>query len=281
MNVADALAAATDRLALSGIPDPRREASSLIANAIGRDRVFLVAHPEYVLTEREAAAVDEFISRRSAREPFQYIVGRQEFYALDFVVTPSVLIPRPETELLVERAIDYLREIEDPRFCEIGVGSGCISISVLISVPNATAVAADISEAALAVAAVNAQRHNVLDRLELIRSDLYDDLPHGPYHAILSNPPYIPSNEIAGLQPEVRDFEPVNALTDGSSGIEILRRIIHGTPERLIEGGLLMLEIGAGQFEIVDRIFDRSIWRSVDVILDLQQIPRTVIAIKK
>ena len=281
MNLADELAAAADRLEASGISEPRREASSLIANAIGRDRVFLVAHPEYILTEREAVAVDEFISRRSAREPFQYIVGRQEFYALDFLVNPSVLIPRPETELLVERAIDHLRKIEEPRFCEIGVGSGCISISVLSNVPNATAVAADISEAALAVAAANAQRHNVIDRLELIRSDLFDGLPRGPYHAILSNPPYIPSNEIAGLQPEVRDFEPVNALTDGSSGIEILRRIIHGTPERLIEGGLLMLEIGAGQFEIVDRIFDRSIWRSVDVILDLQQIPRTVIAIKK
>ena len=281
MNLADELAAAADRLEASGISEPRREASSLIANAIGRDRVFLVAHPEYILTEREAVAVDEFISRRSAREPFQYIVGRQEFYALDFLVNPSVLIPRPETELLVERAIDHLRKIEEPRFCEIGVGSGCISISVLSNVPNATAVAADISEAALAVAAANAQRHNVIDRLELIRSDLFDGLPRGPYHAILSNPPYIPSNEIAGLQPEVRDFEPVNALTDGSSGIEILRKIIHGAPERLIEGGLLMLEIGAGQFEIVDRIFDRSIWRSVDVILDLQQIPRTVIAIKK
>ena len=109
MNLADALTAAADRLEASGVSEPRREASSLIANAIGRHRVFLVAHPEYVFTEQEAAAVDEFITRRSAREPFQYIVGRQEFYALDFSVNPSVLIPRPETELLVERAIDHLR----------------------------------------------------------------------------------------------------------------------------------------------------------------------------
>ncbi len=281
MNLANALAAAADRLASSGIPEPRREASSLIANAIDRDRVFLIAHPEYVLTEREAAAVDEFITRRSAREPFQYIVGRQEFYALDFLVNSSVLVPRPETELLVQRAIDDLRMIDEPRFCEIGVGSGCISISVLKNVPTATAIAADISDAALAIAEANARRHNVLDRLELIRSDLFDDLPLGPYHAILSNPPYIPADEIAGLQPEVRDFEPTTALTDGSSGIEVVRKIIHGAPNCLLEGGLLILEIGAGQFESVDRIFDRNVWRSVDVLLDLQQIPRTVIAIKK
>lgn len=281
MILADALSAAAKSLSESGIPEPRREASSLIAFAIGRDRVFLVAHPEYNLTEQEWAAVDELIRRRSAREPFQYIVGRQEFYALDFVVDRSVLIPRPETELLVERAIEELRKVANPRFCEIGVGSGCISVSVLRNVPDATAIGVDISDAALAVAEANAVRHNVSDRLELAVSDIFDSLPNGRYHAILSNPPYIPSSEFDGLQPEVRDFEPATALTDGGSGIEILKRIIEGAPDLLIDGGLLMLEIGAGQLASVDNILDRSIWDSVDVLFDLQQIPRTVIAIKK
>ncbi|MBX7054601.1 MAG: peptide chain release factor N(5)-glutamine methyltransferase [Pyrinomonadaceae bacterium] len=281
MNLADALSSAAARLAASGIPEARREAASLIAFAIDRDRVFIVAHPEYDLTDDEADRVRVLVDRRSAREPFQYIVGRQEFYGLEFAVDPSVLIPRPETELLVEWAIDKLLKIESPRFCEIGVGSGCISVSVLHNVPAAEASALDISAVALAVAGANARRHGVLDRIDLMRSDLFEALSPGQFHAILSNPPYIPANEIAGLQPEVRDFEPTAALTDGGSGDEIIRRIVEGAPAFLLHGGFLMLEIGAGQFDRVDQMFDREVWRSVDVLSDLQQIPRTVIAIKK
>lgn len=281
MNIAEALAAATERLENSGIPESRREAASLIAFAIGRERVFLIAHPEYILTVAETAAIDDSVKRRSAREPFQYIVGRQEFYALDFEVSPSVLIPRPETELLVARAIDELSKIDEPQFCEIGVGSGCISISVLYNVPNATAVGLDISEAALAVARKNAARHNVLGRLDLRSSDIYGSLTPRQFHAILSNPPYIPSSDMPALQPEVSEFEPRVALTDGGSGIEIIERIIAGAPTFLLDGGILMLEIGAGQSEIVCEMFDPMVWRTVIVLPDLQQIPRTVIAVKK
>lgn len=277
MNISDAIASAAEELENAGIPDPVREAGSLVQFAIARDRAFVVSHPEYELTDQELKIFTDAVSRRVAREPYQQIVGRQEFCSLDFVVTPDVLIPRPETETLVERAIEIIGERE-ARILEIGVGSGCISVSILKNCPKVSVLAVDISRAAIEVAKRNAAMHGVDGRLTIEDSDVYDDLDPQQFELIVSNPPYVPLADIATLQPEVRDHEPHVALTDGSSGLSIIERIVAGAPEYLKPQGHLLIEIGFGQHERVDSLFDRGIWTHVEFLADLQGIPRIVTA---
>lgn len=267
-------------LSAAGVAEPAREASSLLQFALGRDKTFLVAHPEYELNESEEKSYASVLERRANREPYQYIVGRQEFYGLDFAVTPDVLIPRPETETLVEEAIRLILENGWTRFCEIGVGSGCIAISILQNAPNASAVCGDISESALRVAAENAKSLAVTNRIELVNSYVYTDVPEETFDLIVSNPPYIPVEEFPGLQPEVRDYEPNFALTDGADGLSIVRAIITGAKDRLGSGGVLLIEIGWDQSERVAAMFDLSEWRSVVFLPDLQGISRILKAIR-
>src|SRR5688572_23919157 len=151
-NIAENLRKATEVLQASGLAEPRREAASLLALALEKDKIFLIAHPEYELSSEETSKFQGFLERRARREPFQYIRGKQEFYGLDFTLTPDVLIPRPETELLVENAIEILKEQENSRFCEVGVGSGCISVAILHEVKTAMATGFDISAKALQIA---------------------------------------------------------------------------------------------------------------------------------
>ena len=278
-SVADSLRAGTDVLQNAAVPDAIQQASSLLQFAIGRDRTFIIAHPEYVLTAAEDKVFWDTIARRAAREPYQHIVGHQEFYGLDFTVTPDVLIPRPETELIVERAIELLRGLLSPRFLEIGVGSGCISVAILKQVPNASALAVDISEPALKIADRNARMHEVLDRLQLMQSDVFESVTENTFDLIVSNPPYVPLAQYDGLQPEVRDHDPRVALTDGSTGFTIIERITFGAPGFLRPTGRLLMEIGFGQHQQVDSFFDRKQWMSVNFIDDLQGIPRTVEAV--
>jgi release factor glutamine methyltransferase len=277
MNIPEYLAAATMRLKAASVDQPERQASSLLKFVLDRPASFLIAHPEYELSDDEDAAFAVAVERRSTREPFQYIVGRQEFYGLDFVVEPEVLIPRPETEILVEAAIVELSRVDAPRFCEIGVGSGCVSISILANLPTASAVGADISRPAIAVAERNAVRHKVDDRIELIESNLFANV-EGKFDLIVSNPPYIPAEDIDALQIEVRDYEPHTALSGGLGGLDIVRRLINESPTHLVAGGSLMMEIGIGQSEDVAAMFDPLIWHSHCFLRDLQNIPRTVLA---
>ncbi|HKP69056.1 MAG TPA: peptide chain release factor N(5)-glutamine methyltransferase, partial [Pyrinomonadaceae bacterium] len=250
----------------------------LLARALQKDKTFLYAHPEASLSDDEKALFESHLSRRAAREPFQYITGVQEFYGLEFEVTPDVLIPRPETEMVVEEALAILKDEETPSFCEIGVGSGCISVSILHGLPRARAVSVDVSSAAIAVARRNAKRHGVGERLELIESDVFERLSNKTFRVIVSNPPYVPVSDFAGLQPEVRDFEPHNALTDGSDGLSIIRRIIDDSPRFLGPRGRLLMEIGFDQSEKVATMFDLAIWSTPDLVPDLQGIPRLVSA---
>ena len=218
MNIAAAQRDGTKILQQADIAEFRREASSLLAFVLQKDAAFLIAHPEFELTAAQASAFETAIKRRTAHEPFQYITGKQEFWGLEFEVTPAVLIPRPETEILVDAAIGILSQIESPHFCEVGVGSGCIAVSIAHSVPAVTAVATDISPAALSVATRNAKRHNVDTRIEFRTGDVFAGVT-GSFDMIVSNPPYVPDEEIEALQAEVRDFEPrawpaaVTALT--------------------------------------------------------------------
>lgn len=273
MNIADAISSASKRLDTAGVADPRRESASLLALALDKPNTFLIAHPEYELTTDESALFESHFARREKREPLQYIAGKQEFYGLDFEVTPAVLIPRPETEILVEEAIKELTKLDNPRFCEIGVGSGCISVSILANAPNATAVATDISAEAIKVARRNAKRHNVADRLTLIEGDLFTGVD-GKFDMIVSNPPYVPDNDLEEMQPEVRDFEPHSALFSGSDGLDIIRKIVEQSREHLNSNGFLLMEIGIGHSGDLIEQFDPSIWKEPNFLSDLQGIPR-------
>ena len=269
-------------LAGAGVPEVRREAVSLVGFVIGRDRTFLIAHPETTVSSSDALRLRELVERRAAGEPLQYITGHQEFYGLDFEVTQDVLIPRPETELLVETALELLGEEERPQLvCDVGTGSGCIPIALLHERSTVRAVGLDISLSALQVAARNAERHNVRRRLALVASDCFDALDdRARFTMLVSNPPYVAEDALKGLQREVRDYEPRVALTPGSDGLSVIRRLLSDSPRFLERGGHLLMEIGFDQNEAVRRLVDESVWQLLDVHKDLQGIPRTV-ALKK
>ena len=282
--IAQMIVEAAQLLRRAGITDARREAGSLLAHAIGRDRTFLITHADELLAP---AAVNGFlatVSRRAAGEPLQYITGRQEFFGLDFEVTPAVLIPRPETELLVETALDLLAETHrQPLFCDVGTGSGCIAVTLLHERSEARALALDISPAALQVAARNAARHLASDRLSFIASDCFGGLDpaRARFSMIVSNPPYIAADALEGLQREVREHEPRLALTPGADGLVVIRRIFEDAPRYLRAGGHLLVEIGFDQHQAVAEFLDPGIWQLLDIRKDLQGIPRTVVARKK
>ena len=276
MNISEAIRTGTAELENAGIPEASRESLSLLQFAIARDRAFTVAHPEYQLTPAEDERFQDAMKRRAAREPFQHIVGKQEFYGLDFIVTADVLIPRPETELIVERAIELLADLPSPRFLEIGVGSGCISVAILKHSPKAAALAVDVSDPAIEVARRNAAMHRVGDRLEIVGSDVFGNVPDQAFDLIVSNPPYVPLAEYDGLQPEVRDHDPRIAVTDGATGLTIIERIIAEAPKYLRSAGHLLMEIGYNQRLDVEGLFAVDQWKSVEFLPDLQGIPRTV-----
>ena len=276
MKISETLRTATENLRESGIAEARREASSLLAFALGKDRTFLITHDDYELSEEEKTRFQNFLERRASREPLQYIKGVQEFYGLDFIVTRDVLIPRPETEMIVANGLEILKAAANPRFCEIGVGSGCISVALLYNATEASAIGLDVSEKALEIAGLNAGKHHVDDRLKLETSNVYEVLSDEKFDLIVSNPPYIPRADIEHLQREVREFEPFEALTDGADGLSIIEKIIIGAPRFLKPKGFLLLEIGHTQSEAVEGLFTAEIWRAVETLPDLQGIPRTV-----
>ncbi|MBA3692796.1 MAG: peptide chain release factor N(5)-glutamine methyltransferase [Acidobacteria bacterium] len=273
-NISETLERATETLQASGIVEARREAKSLLAFVLDKNQTFLVAHSEYKLSAEEKTRFQTVLKRRANREPFQYIIGRQEFCGLDFTVTKDVLIPRPETEMIVEAAIEILKE--NARVCEVGIGSGCVCVSILHEVKTASAIGLDASERALAVAERNAKTHKVLERLELKLSNVFDNLQNEKFDLIVSNPPYISMEEMKTLQREVRDFEPYIALTDGKDGLSIVEKIIGNAPNFLKADGVLLMEIGFNQAVKVQEMFDKTIWREIEILPDLQSILRMV-----
>jgi release factor glutamine methyltransferase len=280
VNIAETLKNASETLRANEVGEPRREAAALLAFALRKNKTFLIAYPEYEIPSEEENLFREFVRRRSEREPLQYITGKQEFYGLDFSVTKDVLIPRPETEILVEAAIEILRNSENPFFCEVGTGSGCIAVSILHEVQNARATGLEISENALEITKTNAQKHRVSNRLDLRISDVFEVLCDETFDLIVSNPPYISLEEIKNLQAEVQNFEPLVALTDGKDGLSIIEKVIREAPKFLKPDGFLLLEIGFAQSRKVLEMADKKIWREVDFLPDLQGIPRIFIARK-
>ncbi len=271
-----ALTKASEILKNAGIAEWRREANSLLELALKVDKVFLIANPDHEISPTDRDIFNEYVKRRSNREPFQHIAGKQEFWGLDFIVTPDVMIPRPETEMIVEEASNLFRDRKNVRFCEIGIGSGCISVSILHELKTAEALAVDISESALLVARENAERNSVSERLELGVSNVFNDFGDQKFDFIVSNPPYVPVADISTLQPEVKAFDPKVALTDGGDGLSIIRRIIEDAPKFLLSEGYLLMEIGFNQSEKVRQLFDMHCWSELEFLPDLQGIPRLI-----
>lgn len=281
MNIAEAIRYAAGLLSKHAVDEPLREANLLVSFSTRKDKAFLVAHPEYELAPEETMLFEEIVKRRANREPFQYISGKQEFFGLEFQVSPVVLIPRPETEILVERAIQILSDRESSDLLEIGIGSGCIAVSILYNSETTRGTGVDVSDDVLGVAKRNAETHNVADRLNLSISDVYDDIQTQAFDLIVSNPPYVPAADLEMLQPEVRDFEPRTSLTDGIDGLSIIRRVIDGGPKFLKPNGEILIEIGFGQSDHVAEMFDPRFWRSPAFLNDLQGIPRIAHAVHR
>lgn len=279
ISIAEALKEATRVLNDAGVPEARREAGSLLSFVLGKDRTFLISHAEDHVSDDLLRRFQEGVERRAGGEPLQYITGVQDFFGREFRVTPDVLIPRPETELLVEAAIERVRDNSEPFICDVGTGSGCIAVTLLCELRGARAVAVDMSQAALEVAKLNAGSHSVLDRVEFAISDCFGALDAGKdqFDMVVSNPPYVPAAMMAGLQREVRDHEPLVALSPGDDGLSVIRRLLVEAPDFLKDKGHLVMEIGFDQSEAVKGLVDSGVWRLVEIRPDLQGIPRIVI----
>lgn len=270
---------ASQVLRSSGVPNSRQDAGLLLADILDVERTFIISHPETVVANSAVIQFEEAIRRRAAGEPVQYITGKQEFYKLLFRVTRDVLIPRPETEVLVEQALSFLPiSGSSTLICDVGTGSGCILISLLHERRWATGIGIDISERALIVARENADRHQVLGRGAFLVGDCFDAVVQQPvFDLVVSNPPYVAADSLSGLQREVRDYEPQIALSPGGAGLSVIFKLLMQTARVLKTGGHLLIEIGFDQQEVVVREIDSRVWKLLDVHEDLQGIPRTVV----
>lgn len=274
------VAAGRQRLRAAGIPpdeadlDARLLAEHVLGWTTERFLVDAGTRPPPDFEPRYQALID----RRASREPYAYIVGSQEFWGLSFRVTPDVLIPRPETELVVEAALEILPAGgTGVAIADIGTGSGCIAVTLARERPDARVVATDLSDAALAVARQNAASHAVLNRIALQRADLLDGIT-GPFDAIVSNPPYVMDGDREGIQPEVR-FEPAAALYAGPDGLDAVRRLVADAPSRLRAAGILIFEFGFGQADAVEQLISQASGLTMVALRrDLQDIPRVAIA---
>jgi release factor glutamine methyltransferase len=278
LSIAEALLEASQILRKAGVSESRREAGSLLGHVIQKDRTFLIAHAEDELNSAEFQSFRDVVERRAQGEPLQYITGEQDFYGRTFRVSADVLIPRPETELLIDAALSVM-EATGSFICDVGTGSGCIAVTLLCESPDAHGIAVDLSTEALDIAKLNATDLGVASRLEFVISDCFNSLPEGlpKFDLIVSNPPYVAADVVAGLQREVKDHEPMIALTPGKDGLSIIRRLISESASWLRKDGHVILEIGFDQGEAVQRLVEPSTWNLVDIRPDLQGIPRIVI----
>ena len=271
----------------------RRDAETLVQHLLGRDRAWLLAHLDDPFNDHTHAQLRELAGRRAAHVPLQHLTGVQEFYGLPLRVTPDVLIPRPETELLVEAVLDWA-SAQPPvelHLLDVGTGSGAIAIAIATHLPNAVLTAVDISQAALSVARGNAVSHGVSDRIRFVQSDLLDalalQLARGfRFDAIVSNPPYVPTGDAPTMQPDVVQHEPHTALFAGDEGLDLYRRLIPAAHAALHETDLLAMEFGYGQRDALRALFEAQpansngspAWLNLRFLDDYAGIPRIVLA---
>ena len=290
MQLKESLDAAITRLTAAHVPSPRLNAELLLMFTLNCDRAYLFAHPEREVTDEEQVRYQACLNERARGVPAQYITGHQEFWGMDLIVTPAVLIPRSETEHVIEAVLELLQadvgpqtsglsrprsEVRGPksalRIADIGTGSGCIALALAKEFPQAEIHATDISPAALEIARANAARHQLANRIHFREADLLAGLDP-PFDFIVSNPPYVGESEEDQVQLEVRKFEPRNAVFAGASGIEVIERLIPQASAALKPGAWLVMEISG---TIADQVGDLlKSWREVAIKPDLQSIPR-------
>ncbi len=289
MQLKSALIDAITRLTRAQVPSPRLNAELLLMFTLGCDRAYLHAHPEHELTADERTRYDRALAERSRGVPAQYITGHQEFWGMDLIVTPAVLIPRPETEHVIESVLE-LAPAERAggqacpphtillRIADVGTGSGCIALALAKELPQAEIHAVDISPAALEIARANAARHQLDSRIQFHQADLLARFETNSFDFVVSNPPYVGESEADQVQLEVRKFEPRDAVFAGPTGLEVIARLIPQAHSALKPGGWLVMEISGTISEEVERMLKD--WKEVQVKPDLQSIPRVVRARK-
>jgi len=277
-----ALAAAVEHLEASDCGSPRMNSETLLMFVLGVNRAFLYAHPERQLTTEEKSRYDEVISQRAAGVPSQYITGHQEFWGLDFVVSPEVLIPRPETEHLVETVLELAREVPRPRIVDVGTGSGCIALALANELKNAEVYGGDLSADALEIARANAARLQLDGRVRFLQSNVLEAVADGgEFDFVVSNPPYVGLDEADKVQRSVFEFEPRMAVFAGEHGLDVIRPLIEQAHAVLKPGAWLAVEIGYSMRDAVLALFDPTMWDEPMVVPDLQGIPRVIAARKR
>lgn len=276
------LSAYASRLEKAGVDSPALCARMILGEALGMSRAGLVVHSDMAVGEAARAACEKMLARREKGEPMAYILGRKEFYGRDFAVRPGVLVPRPETELLVELALDRLPLDEKLMFADFGCGSGCILVTLLLEARNWRGVGVDISKSALEVSRENIGVHKVADRAGLLDADFTKN----PFQEecldfIVSNPPYISSEDYKALGFEVKDFEPRLALESGPEGLDHPRQVVEAAGRILKPGGWLFMEIGSEQGEAAMGLFSGKIWAGPELVADLAGLDRVAAACKR
>jgi release factor glutamine methyltransferase len=276
-----ALTAAIGRLTAAQVGSPRLNAELLLMFSLDCDRAYLYAHPERELAAAETARYDTALAERARGVPTQYITGHQEFWGLDFIVSPAVLIPRPETEHGIENVLACVGRALLPaalRIVDVGTGSGCIAVALARELPDAEIHAIDISASALEVARANAARHQLGNRIQFHHTDLLEGFEPASFDIVVSNPPYVGESEVDEVQLEVRKFEPHNAVFAGPTGLEVIARLIPQTKAALKPGGWLVMEISGTIAERVKGLLPG--WKNAQITNDLQGIPRVASAQK-
>jgi len=281
MQLKQTLMSAVDRLESSDVGSPRMNAEVLLMFVLGVNRAYLYAHPERKLTAEEESRYDEVLARRATGMPSQYITGHQEFWGVDFVVSPAVLIPRPETEHLVETVLELARAIPQPKIVDVGTGSGCIALALAHELKWAEVYAVDLSAEALEIAHANAMRLQLDRRVRFLRSNVLEALVDASgFDFVVSNPPYVAFDEADKVQKSVRDFEPRMAVFAGDQGLDVIGPLVQQAHTVLKPDGWLAVEIGYSMGDAVLNLLSPTMWDDVRVVPDLQGIPRAVAARK-
>jgi release factor glutamine methyltransferase len=280
VTVLEGIQKSAEFLAKKAVDSPRLQAELLLAQVVQMPRMKLYLNFERALSPTETNQLREMVQRRGKREPLQHILGSTSFCGLEIAVNRHVLIPRPETELLAETGWNFLSctQSQPPTALDFGTGSGCIAIALAVKCPSAKIHAIDVSQEALTLAGANAEHHQVTGRIQLEESNGLTTFDRSlRFDLVISNPPYIPSAEINSLEPEVRDYDPRQALDGGADGLDFYRKLAVEAPAHLQPGGKIMLEFGEGQAESIKEIFEKQKWIVEAIIEDYTRRPRILI----
>ena len=277
--IGDAVRSITLHFEQTGIDEAHSEARLIIGYALGLTRSEIIHRNDEKLSEDQITRCRSFIKRRSAREPMAYLIGEKEFWSLPFKVSPETLIPRPDSETLVDAVVDHARKAETPkRFLDIGTGSGCLLAALLSEWPEATGIGIDKNEGAVSIARLNLDRLGLAERGDIVAAAWPTYQPREKFDLVIANPPYIPTADIQTLDPDVRDYEPLSALDGGPDGLEIHRKIADQTGAVLKTGGLIAVEFGIGQSSYIQQIYKAAGFDSIHIYKDLYGTDRCLLA---